>query len=218
MVTTYSVNWRSGEEAPTAGMLEVTPDAVVFTPADGGAVEEVPFADIPAVRRRSSTVELERLHAEPIRIESVTAGMLGECLESAFGLAETIHALRADHDRIGEALGELRVAVESIAELDDARAHEIGLLAADLMRRVVSHAHVEERELYPVVERLLGCRPLVETMLFDHRAIEGEACGLVRVEAGDRARFARAFHRLDALVTTHVAKEEAVVLPLLDRR
>lgn len=218
MLTTYSVNWRAGAEAPTAGVLEVTPDAVVFTPVDGGEVEEVPFADIPSVRRHASTVELERLHADPIRIESVTAGILGERLEAAFALAETMQALRAEHDRIGEELGELRVAVGCLAELDEARVREIRLLAADLTRRIVSHAHVEEQELYPAVERLLGCGPLVEAMLFDHRAIEGEACDLVRVEAGDRARFARVFHRVDALVTTHVAKEEAFVFPLLEQR
>lgn len=217
MVTTYTVNWRAGEEAPAAGVLQVTPDAIVFTPADGGAVEAVPFADIPAVRRYSSTVELERLHADPVRIESVAAGILGECLEEAFELAETVRSLRAEHDRIDEELAELRVAVDCLAELDDVRMHETGLLAADLMRRIVHHAHVEEQKLYPAVERVLGCRPLAGAMVFDHRAVEGEACDLVRLEAADRERFARVFHRLDALVTTHVAKEEAIVFPLLER-
>jgi hemerythrin superfamily protein len=98
------------------------------------------------------------------------------------------------------------------------REHEVRLLATDLMRRVLDHAQVEERELYPSVRRMLGCGPLVDAMLFDHRAIEGEVRNLIRVDAGDLELLACVFHRLDALVTTHVAKEESIVFPLLESR
>jgi hemerythrin-like domain-containing protein len=218
MNTTYSVNWRAGKDATTAGTLEVTPDAVVFTPSDGGAPAEVPLADVPAVRRWSSAVELDRKGGEAVWIESTAAGALGARLEAAVELAETLRSLRAEHDRIDEELAELRVAVACLADLTDVREHEVGLLATDLMRRIVDHAHVEELELYPAVARLLGCAPLVEALVFDHRAIEGEVRDLVRVDPDDRARLACVFHRLDALVTTHIAKEESVVFPLLESR
>jgi hemerythrin-like domain-containing protein len=218
MITTYSVNWRAGKKDPMSGLLEVTPDAAVFTPADGSSAEKVAFAEIKAVRRHSSTVELERQGGDPIRIESIAAGLLDTQLEGAIDLAETVNTLHAEHDRIGEELAGLRVIVASLADLPDAREREVRLLATDLLRRIVHHAGVEERDLYPEVQRLLGCGPLVEAMVFEHRAVEGEACELVRIDADDRARFACVFNRLDALVTTHIAKEESIVFPLLEQR
>lgn len=218
MKTTYSVNWRTSEDAGGAGLLEVTPDAVVFTPADGTAAVEVPFSDVPAVRRFASTVEIERRGDGPIWVETAAAGALATRLGAAVELARTMRTLRAEHDRIDEELGQLRIAVGCLADLTDACEHEVALLATDMMRRIVHHAQVEERELYPAVEQLLGCDSLVDAMVFDHRAIEGEARELVRVDPGDRARLACVFHRLDALVTTHIAKEEAIVFPLLESR
>jgi hemerythrin-like domain-containing protein len=214
--TTYSVNWCTGEGAAVAGLLEVTPDALVFTPADGGAVAEISLAGIAGVRRYSSTVQLERQSAEPIRIESAAASVVGTRLAAVIERAERLRSLCAEHDRIDQELGRLRVAVARLPELGDAREHEVSLLATDLMRRIVHHAHVEEEDLFCAVERPLGCGPLVDALVFDHQAIEDEARELVRIDPGDRARFACVFNRLDALVTTHIAKEEAIVFPLLE--
>ena len=217
MNTTYSVSWKTGTEGAVAGLLEITPDGVHFAPANGGAESEVPFADVPAVRRHSSTVVLERQSGDPIRIDSVAAALFGPRLEAAVAIAETLCSLRAEHDRVDEELGALRVAVRSLAELGDARGREVVLLATDLMRRVVRHAQVEERDLYPAVVRLLGGEPLVEAMVFDHRAVEGEVCELIRIDPDDRRRLTCQFDRLDALLTTHIAKEEAIVFPMLER-
>jgi hemerythrin-like domain-containing protein len=217
MTTTYSVNWRDGKGAAVAGRLEVTPDAVVFTPAGGDAVASVPFAAIPAVHRHASTVELERRVGDPIWIESAAAGVLEAHLESVVELTEILRTLREEHERIGAELRELRIAVDGLPGLTRAREHEVELLAIDLARRIVRHARAEERELYPAVERLLGCGPLVAAMTYDHRAIEGAACELARIDPEDRAGLAGAFHRIDALVTTHIAKEEAIVFPLLEQ-
>ncbi|HEY8030332.1 MAG TPA: hemerythrin domain-containing protein [Gaiellaceae bacterium] len=216
MKTTYFVNWQAGSGSAVAGVLEVKPAAIVFTPADGGAVAAVPLADVQIVRVCPSTVELDRQSGDPISIESVAAGALGTSLDTAVKLAETLRSLRSEHHRIDEELGDLRVAVDCLADLTNVRGCEIGLLATDLMRRVVHHGQVEERELYPAVARLLGCESLVEAMLFDHRAIEGEVRDLIHVDSGDPAGLACVFHRLDALLTTHIAKEEAIVFPLLE--
>ena len=218
MATKYSVNWQAGNGSAVPGVLEITPDALLFTPADAGVVAEVPFSEVPTVRRRASIVELERRSGDRIRIESVAAGHLGATLEGLMDVAETLCSLRAEHDRIAEELGELRTAVDALPDLTDVCEHEVRLFTIDLMRRVVHHARTEERELYPAVARLLGCGPLVEAMLVDHRAMEGEARDLVRVEPGDRACLACAFHRIDALLTAHIAKEEAIVFPLLESR
>lgn len=216
MKTTYTVNWHTREDAAAAGLLEVTPDAVVFTPADGSAAVEVPFSNVPAVRRFASTVEIDRRGEGPIWVESAVAGALASRLEAVVELAATVRTLRAQHDRIDEELRELRFAVGCLADISDASEHEIRLLAIDVMRRIVRHAQREERDLYPAVRQLLGGDSLVEAMVFDHRAIEGEARDLVRVDPDDRVRLACVFDRLDALVTTHIAKEEAILFPLLE--
>lgn len=219
MKTTYTVNWRTRDDAAAAtGTLEITEGAVVFTPADGGAAVEIPFSEVPAVRRLSSAVEIERRRGGPVWVESAAAGALATRLGAVVELAETVRTVRAEHDRIDEELGELRIAVACLADLTDVCEREVALLATDLMRRVVRHAQVEERELYPALKQLLGGDSLVDAMVFDHRAIEGEARDLVRVDPGDSARLACVFHRLDALVTTHIAKEEAIVFPLLESR
>jgi hemerythrin-like domain-containing protein len=216
MKTTYSASWQEDGGAAVPGRLEVTPEAVAFTPAGGEEPQEVRLADVSVVRRRPSAVELERRSGDPIRIESVAASVFGAGIEAIVARAETLHGLRAEHGSFEEELRELRAAVQVLPELTDVRCHEFGLVATDLMRRIVRHAHVEELEVYPAVERLPGGGPLVDAMLFDHRAIEEEACELARVDRDDRACLMREFHRLDALVTTHMAKEETIVFPLLD--
>jgi hypothetical protein len=216
MKTTYSASWQEDGGAAVPGRLEVTPRAVAFTPAGGEEPYEVRLADVSVVRRQPSAVELELRAGDPVRIESVAASVFGAGIETMVARVETLHALRAEHGSFEEELRELRAAVQILPELTDVRCHEFGLVATDLMRRIVRHAHVEELEVYPVLERLPGGDPLVEAMLLDHRAIEEEACELVRIDRDDRACLMRAFHRLDALVTTHMAKEETIVFPLLD--
>ncbi|MCW3020596.1 MAG: hypothetical protein JWN10_2904 [Solirubrobacterales bacterium] len=216
MRTTYAASWQEDGGAAIPGRLEVTPEAVAFTPAGGEEPDEVRLADVSVVRRQPSVVELERRNGDPIRIESVAASLLGAAIETVVTHAETLHGLRAEHVSLEEELRELRAAVQVLPELTDVRCHEFGLVAIDLMRRIVRHARVEELELYPAVERLHGGGPLVEAMLFDHRAIDEEACELARVDRADRVGLMREFHRLDALVTTHIAKEETIVFPLLD--
>lgn len=216
MTTTYAVRWRTGGDS-AFGVLEITADAVVFTASDG-AVADVPLADIPAVHRSSSTVELERRSGDAIRVESAAAGIIGVRLEAALELAATLRSLVAEHERVRRELADLRLAVGCLADLTDSREREVAFLATDLTRRIVDHCRREEQRLYPVVAASSGCAPLVELMIFDHGAIEDEAHELACVDAGDSVQLARVFHRLDALLTAHVAKEEAIVFPLLGCR
>lgn len=216
MKTTYSVSWQEDGRAAIPGRLELTPRAVAFTPAGREKPYEVRLADVSVVRQQPSAVELELRTGDPIRIESVAARVFGAGIETMVARVETLHALRAEHGRFEEELRELRAAVQILPGLTDVRCHELALVAIDLMRRIVHHARVEELEVYPVVEGLHGGGPLTEAMLLDHRAIEEEARELARTERDDRACLMREFHRLDALVTTHMTKEETIVFPLLD--
>ena len=216
MKTTYSASWQEDGGAAVSGRLELTPRAIAFTPAGHEEPHEVRLADVSVVRRQPSAVELELRTGDPIRIESVAARVFGADIETMAARVETLRALRAEHGSLEEELRELRAAVQILPELTDVRCHEFALVTIDLMRRILHHARVEELEIYPAVERLHGGGPLIEAMLLDHRAIEEEACEFARIDRDDRACLTREFHRLDALVTTHMTKEETIVFPLLD--
>lgn len=217
MNTTYLVNWQAGDEPPLEGRLEVTQEAVAFAPQGGGDRAEVPFSCITAVRRCGSVVEIDRRSGAQVLVESIAAEALGSRLEAAFGRSELLRSLRAEHDRIAAELGRLRAAIERPSGSGDAYASDVDALAT-LVRHIARHVRAEERELYPAVDRLLGCRPLVEAMRFDHRAIEGELHELGRADTAEHGRLGAVFQRLDALLTTHIAKEEAIVFPLLESR
>jgi hypothetical protein len=77
----------------------------------------------------------------------------------------------------------------------------------------VPHALAEERTLYPVAARHLGGALLVEGMVGEHAVIQALVEELET--AGSMVRAAAAARALAAVLETHVAKENELVLPLL---
>lgn len=94
-------------------------------------------------------------------------------------------------------------------EADDVRADLVGWCRTEL----VPHALAEEATLY----RAAGARPegrlLVEAMLAEHQVIIGLVDDLER--AGDTVTAAGLAQALHVLFTTHLAKENEQILPLL---
>jgi iron-sulfur cluster repair protein YtfE (RIC family) len=96
-----------------------------------------------------------------------------------------------------------------------------GLLAHDLLH----HMAVEERVLYPALARAEG-QMIVELLSADHRAIAGLEREIATVEEtlssgglapDERLGLVRALYGLEMLVDLHMAKEEDICLPALDR-
>lgn len=102
----------------------------------------------------------------------------------------------------------------------------VAFLKGDLL----PHAHGEERHLYGTVDTLVREHgQATATMLIDHEfitdyvaKIERTTCRLESAAIGERTPLLRELHelslRLDAIVQLHLAKEERVYLPLIERQ
>jgi hemerythrin-like domain-containing protein len=96
------------------------------------------------------------------------------------------------------------------------------------MKRTVSfflehirpHAEWEERNLYPIVDRIAGGEHFTATMRHEHKIV-ARWVGELAVEAvkpsPDALAFARRTDNLLGLLDAHFEEEEEVLLPLLDR-
>lgn len=135
--------------------------------------------------------------------------------------------LRDEHAQLMPRLGLLRMAAEAVdgtsrAALDELLADSLAFLQRDLL----PHAEVEEKTIYPAVERFLGPRATL-TMTLDHlevRRMVAELAATVR-QAGtgrlsphDARELRRLLYGIHALLRLHFFKEETAYLPLLEER
>lgn len=88
---------------------------------------------------------------------------------------------------------------------------------------LLPHMQAENRILFPVVSRLLGSPHAVEAMVHDHREIARQAHEVERLRArlgeddpADRDELRLALRTLHTLVLLHCAKEEDVLVPILE--
>lgn len=136
--------------------------------------------------------------------------------------------LRHEHSQLLPHIEKLRDVADSLGET---QAESLGRTFAEvydfLAGHLLPHAQAEERVLYPAVGRALGAPEATATMSRDHVEIallvEELASLRPRLSAGaiDGAiarELRRVLYALNALVKSHLAKEEAVYLPLLDAR
>jgi iron-sulfur cluster repair protein YtfE (RIC family) len=116
-------------------------------------------------------------------------------------------------DLVGEAeLDELRPALDDVYEF--------------LARKLVPHMVAKERALYPLLATAMGSPGSTATMRLDHVEIARltRELGILRkrladdtVSPADISALRRALYGLATLVRLHLAKEEELYLPLLDR-
>jgi iron-sulfur cluster repair protein YtfE (RIC family) len=133
-------------------------------------------------------------------------------------------AMRQHHRELAERLAAQAAALEGGPAAGDPEA-----LVAFLEGELLPHAAGEEAHLYPVADPLIAQhgRPTA-TMSVDHeyiggyvRQISALARALRTADAAQRSalwpRLVRLVAQLDGLFTVHLAKEERIYLPLLDR-
>lgn len=126
----------------------------------------------------------------------------------------------------------------SLAKTLEAHAHGVGggepqterdAFVAFLKGDLLPHAIGEERHLYPLVDSLVRQygKPTM-TMMVDHEFIRDHVAKIERithqlatVTDGDRSQLLRRLRdlglRLDAIVELHLAKEERIYLPLIEK-
>ncbi len=127
-----------------------------------------------------------------------------------------------EHFAIRAHLTDLRELATVIPELDQrAASGRAGVVLDFLNNELLPHAAVEEASIYPAIDRLVGAGA-TQTMTLDHRAIAGiiAQLGLAAngdVEPGARFEAQRLLFVLEAVLTTHLWKEDTTYVPLLAR-
>ena len=155
-------------------------------------------------------------------VGSAPAGVVGSSAGPAAGSAVdtippgAVSELRSEHERLRESFRRLLQAAFAPAATRTDRAGLVLFLRAEIL----PHARSEELVLYPAVDSLLGTRGYATaTMILDHRAVArlvdelGALVGSPNPEA-----FTRRACALDGLVSSHFAKEEEFILPILRDR
>jgi iron-sulfur cluster repair protein YtfE (RIC family) len=142
-------------------------------------------------------------------------------------MLQIMQPLRDEHAELMPRLGLLRMAAEAVdgpsrAALDELLRDAVAFLQQDLL----PHAQVEEKTVYPAVERILGERATL-TMTLDHLEIKrmtDELAALSRhLELGklaphDARELRRLLYGIYAMLRLHFFKEETAFLPLLEER
>lgn len=135
--------------------------------------------------------------------------------------------LRAEHRELLPHLHALDTAAGEAHrwDVEEAR-HVLGGIVEFLSGHLVPHAHAEEQVLYPAVEDAMAAPGATATMRADHTEIVARidrlAATVDALDTGwaddpERARdVAHQLVGLSAILQLHFAKEEGVLLPVLD--
>ena len=127
--------------------------------------------------------------------------------------AAAVDAVREHHAELaGRLAAHTEHLLRMVAAADSAAFGQARAAAADFCtEQLLPHAAAEEDALYPAAAALPQTKLLVETMIAEHRVLEG----LVRDlgEATEPPRAVAAAHALRVLFDAHLAKENDLILP-----
>jgi iron-sulfur cluster repair protein YtfE (RIC family) len=134
--------------------------------------------------------------------------------------------LRAEHRELMPHLKALDTAADEVDRWDgDEALHVLGGIVEFLRGHLVPHASAEERVLYPAVEEAMAAPGATATMRADHSEIVARIERLAATTEAIRQRWpdpdlsrdvAHQLTGLAAILQLHFAKEEGVLLPVLD--
>jgi hemerythrin-like domain-containing protein len=134
--------------------------------------------------------------------------------------------LREEHAAFDDHLTAMRRAATTIVTDDGADPRPLADAALDfLVYAVQPHAAAEDETFYPIVERAFGSTGTTALLLADHRTIDRlteELHELARqlphsIDRMVRVQMSGLLVEIDTSLRQHLAKEELVVFPLLDR-
>lgn len=133
--------------------------------------------------------------------------------------------LRSEHRDLWPNLAALGALAAGLDQWSAVTAGRLADVVAFLRGHLVPHATAEEAVLYPKVEEILGAPRATATMVADHAEIVRrideldrivEEVGAARPEPEVLERLRGRLYGLDAILALHFAKEEDVLLPVLD--
>lgn len=140
--------------------------------------------------------------------------------ETGESMAPASQPLRDEHRALLPELGAMRAAADAVGT--PAGGEELDRALRLLHRHLLPHMRAEEAVLYPTIDRITG-HDATATMRHDHDEIREriDALDSLRADAapGDASTqraLRAALYGLDAIVRSHLAKEEDLFHPLLD--
>jgi hypothetical protein len=130
---------------------------------------------------------------------------------------ETADGFPAEHEQIVRDAEWMCLMAQRLPQLslEERRAVVEGTL--ERLRRVGRQAAAEERLLYPVLARLLGTPKVGDAMTADHRFVHARMQYLAETDPASTAALQAILYGLHAVITTHVRKEEEILMPLVER-
>ena len=135
--------------------------------------------------------------------------------DGAARTARAGEALMARHAELREVIDHWAGVLASAADAGGPVRPVRSLLRAFLADEVLPHARAEERTLYRAARRAPDASPLVQALISDHRLLASMADRLGEPAlSADTAAQAAA---ISALFASHVAKEDSLLLPALER-
>ena len=129
--------------------------------------------------------------------------------------ARAQEALMARHAELQEVLDHWAGVLATAADRGGPVRPVRNLLRAFLADEVLPHARAEERTLYPAARRDPDTSLLVQTLISEHRDLASMAARLG--ELAQPAALAAQAETISTLFASHVAKENALLLPALER-
>ena len=142
-------------------------------------------------------------------------------------MAEVTQALRVDHQLLLGEIEKLLVVADGVGEFSP---HQLQRSVDEvydfLAHRLMLHAEVEEEILYPAIGKALGTPQATIAMSRDHVEVSRrtEQLRILRAQIlkpdfdSYRAKeLRRTLYALYSILTLHLAKEEEIYLPILDR-
>ncbi|HYD49417.1 MAG TPA: hemerythrin domain-containing protein [Terriglobales bacterium] len=119
------------------------------------------------------------------------------------GYPKIFHHLAAEH-------AEVSTLMTRVASSDDSAVRDE--LFPAICKHLLAHAHAEEKEFYPALNRLPQLAAMVGECLAEHKTIEAHIDRLKVLSTADPG-WAAQFERLVAAVQQHVEREEQQLFP-----
>lgn len=147
--------------------------------------------------------------ARATKAAAKVAGKTHGAIKALEGYGKIFHHLAAEHAE----LATLMKRIASSADDSDVRDE----LFPEVRTNLLAHAHAEESEFYPVLERYPELETLVSHCREDHEEIDARLDEVEAAGSTKSAAWLGRFKRLMEAVTHHVQREEQELFPAANR-
>jgi hypothetical protein len=124
---------------------------------------------------------------------------------------------RYEHEQIVRDAEWMRLMASRVPSLSIEERRALVAQAVAVLRRIGIHVAAEERLFYPVLARLLGTPRIGDAMTADHRYVHARTQYLAGTDPASTAALQAILYGLHAVITTHVQKEDEILMPLVKR-